>query len=95
MVLQNIDENIDSKYIYYHLKQDIFYDYEMQGIKGIKMPRGDKQHIMDYKIPVPPIAEQQKIVSEIEKIEAKMKVLEAEIAEIPKQKEAILQKYLQ
>ena len=94
LVLQNIDENIDSKYIYYHLKQDIFFDYEMQGIKGIKMPRGDKQHIMDYKIPVPPIAEQQKIVSEIEKIEEKINVLETEIAGIPKLKEAVLKKYL-
>lgn len=46
------------------------------------------------RIPLPPLSEQQKIVSEIEKIEAKIKVLETEIAEIPKQKEAILKKYL-
>ena len=47
-----------------------------------------------YKIPLPPLSEQQKLVSEIEKIEEKIKVLETEIAEIPKQKEAILKKYL-
>lgn len=94
LVLQNIDENVDSKYIYYHLKQDNFFDYEMQGIKGIKMPRGDKQHIMDFKIPLPPLSEQQKIVSEIEKIEVKINALETQIAAIPKEKEAILKKYL-
>jgi len=94
LVLQNIDKNVDSKYIYYHLKQDNFFDYEMQGIKGIKMPRGDKQHIMDFKIPLPPLAEQQKIVSEIEKIEAQITLLEAQIVEIPKEKEAVLKKYL-
>jgi type I restriction enzyme M protein len=94
LVLQNVDKNVDSKYIYYHLKQDNFFDYEMQGIKGIKMPRGDKQHIMDFKIPLPPLSEQQKIVAEIEKIEAKINVLETEIAAIPKEKEAVLKKYL-
>ena len=52
------------------------------------------QNISDLKIPLPPLSEQQKIVSEIEKIEAKIKALETEIAEIPKQKEAILKKYL-
>ncbi|HHT9078806.1 TPA: restriction endonuclease subunit S [Flavobacterium psychrophilum] len=94
LVLQNVNSSVDSKYIYYHLKQDNFFDFEMQGIKGIKMPRGDKQHIMDFKIPLPPLSEQQKIVSEIEKIEAKITTLETEIASIPKQKEAILKKYL-
>jgi cell division septum initiation protein DivIVA len=34
------------------------------------------------------------IVSEIEKIEEQIKVLETEISEIPKQKEAVLKKYL-
>ncbi|MCB5984525.1 restriction endonuclease subunit S [Flavobacterium psychrophilum] len=94
LVLQNVNSSVDSKYIYYHLKQDNFFDFEMQGVKGIKMPRGDKEHIMDFKIPLPPLSEQQKIVSEIEKIEAKITTLETEIASIPKQKEAILKKYL-
>lgn len=53
-----------------------------------------KQQLEDFKIPLPPLSEQQKIVSEIEKIEAKIKVLETEISEIPKQKEAVLKKYL-
>jgi type I restriction enzyme M protein len=78
----------------YILKQDDFFDYEMQKPKGIKMPRGDKQHIMGYKIPLPPLSEQQKIVAEIEQLEEKIKTLEKEIAEIPKHKEAVLKKYL-
>lgn len=94
LVLQKTDENIDSKYIYYILKQDEFFDYEMLKPKGLKMPRGDKQHIMDYKIPLPPLSDQQKIVSQIEKIEEKIKTLENKITEIPKQKEAVLKKYL-
>ncbi|GEJ52005.1 TPA: restriction endonuclease subunit S [Flavobacterium psychrophilum] len=53
-----------------------------------------KLQLEDFKIPLPPLSEQQKIVSEIEKIEAKITTLETEIASIPKQKEAILKKYL-
>lgn len=94
LVLQKTDENINPKYVYYLLKQDDFFDYEMLKPKGIKMPRGDKQHIMDYSILVLPLSEQQKIVSEIEKIESRITALENEIAEIPKQKELILKKYL-
>ena len=31
--------------------QDGFFDYVMSGAKGTKMPRGDKNHIMQYQIP--------------------------------------------
>lgn len=50
--------------------------------------------IQNIKIPLPPLSEQQKIVSDIEKIEAQIAVLEKEIAKIPALKEAVLKKYL-
>lgn len=50
--------------------------------------------LSNIKIPLPPLSEQQKIVSEIEKVEAQIALLETQIAEIPKQKEAVLKKYL-
>mgnify|MGYP003624152637 FL=1 len=53
-----------------------------------------KQQLEDFKIPLSPLSEQQKIVSEIEKIEVKINVLETEITALPKQKETILKKYL-
>lgn len=94
LVIQANSERLEPKYIYYILKQDEFFDYEMQKPKGIKMPRGDKQHIMDYSIPFPSLSEQEKIVAQIEEIEIKIAALEKEIAEIPKLKEEILKKYL-
>ena len=63
-------------------------------ITGQAQPKLNQQNLNNIKIPLPPLSEQQKIVSEIEKIEAKIKVLETEIAQIPKQKEAILKKNL-
>lgn len=53
-----------------------------------------KQQLEDFKIPLPPLSEQEKIVSEIEKIESQIETLEKELADIPKQKEEILRKYL-
>jgi type I restriction enzyme M protein len=94
LVLQKTSQEIVEKYLFYNLKQDEFFDYEMQGKKGLKMPRGDKNQILNYQIPVPTLSEQKKIVSEIEKIETKLKALENEIASIPQQKEAILKKHL-
>ncbi|QZL00015.1 restriction endonuclease subunit S [Flavobacterium psychrophilum] len=63
-------------------------------VTGQAQPKLNQQNLNSIKIPLPPLSEQQKIVSEIEKIEAKITTLETEIASIPKQKEAILKKYL-
>lgn len=53
-----------------------------------------KLQLEEFKIPLPTIEEQRKIVKAIEKIETKISELEKNIADIPKQKEAILKKYL-
>lgn len=63
-------------------------------ITGQAQPKLNQQNLNNIKIPLPPLSEQQKIVSEIEKIEKKIETLETEIAAIPKQKEAVLKKYL-
>ncbi|MEM0576673.1 restriction endonuclease subunit S [Flavobacterium polysaccharolyticum] len=88
-VLRVKDNSINEKYLAFILEK------EGKAFEFSRTKRASIDRIQGIKIAVPPIAEQQKIVSEIEKIEAKIKVLETEIAEIPKQKEAILQKYLQ
>ena len=38
-------------YVYYALYQDTFFDFMMEGKKGLKMPRGDKNLILNYMIP--------------------------------------------
>ena len=38
-------------YVYYALYQDDFFDFMMDGKKGLKMPRGDKNSILNYQIP--------------------------------------------
>lgn len=47
-----ITENY-SEYLYQILYSDKFFDYMVLGSKGTKMPRGDKQQIMNYEIVIP------------------------------------------
>lgn len=42
-----------SEYLYQILYSDKFFDYMVLGSKGTKMPRGDKQQIMNYEIVIP------------------------------------------
>ena len=44
---------VEPLFLFYMLSQDVFFDYVMQGAKGTKMPRGDKQQIMAYPIVLP------------------------------------------
>lgn len=44
---------IAPEFLYAVLSTDQFFDYDMAGSKGSKMPRGDKDHIMRYPISIP------------------------------------------
>lgn len=40
-------------FVFNILNQDDFFEYVMSGANGSKMPRGDKKHIMQYKVIIP------------------------------------------
>ena len=64
LVIQNLFPScLESQYLYYVLSDDRFFFYDMQYAKGSKMPRGDKAAIMQYKFILPPLSEQERIVS--------------------------------
>ena len=44
-------EGHSPNFLYAVLLQDSFFDYVMQGAKGSKMPRGDKEQILRYEMP--------------------------------------------
>lgn len=82
------------KYIFYMLRRDVFFDYVMEGKKGVKMPRGNKEDIMKYKIPIPLFEEQKRIIAQIEAIELKITQARTLIENAASEKQAILDKYL-
>ena len=45
-------EGHSPSFLYAVLLQDSFFDYVMQGAKGSKMPRGDKEQILRYEMPI-------------------------------------------
>ncbi|MCQ2074254.1 MAG: restriction endonuclease subunit S [Bacteroidaceae bacterium] len=58
------------KFLYYILASDAFFDYDNSHAKGGKMPRGDKNAILSYNIPIPSMEEQERIVSILDRFEA-------------------------
>lgn len=44
------NDGVSPEYIFSVLAQDAFFEYDVKGAKGSKMPRGDKNHIMAFPI---------------------------------------------
>lgn len=65
---------IESTYLYFLLAQDNFFDYVMQGTKGTKMPRGDKNHIMQWPILLPSLETQKRIASILSSLDDKIEL---------------------
>ncbi|MDY4781219.1 MAG: hypothetical protein SO193_06320, partial [Sodaliphilus sp.] len=63
-------------------------------VKGMKMPRGNKDNIMRYKIPAISLAEQQQVVNQIhkytEQINASLNVMQ----DCANRKKAVIEHYL-
>lgn len=75
------------EYLYYVLSSDQFFLYDTQNSKGTKMPRGSKEAVMKYNIPVPPLEVQQEIVRILDSFTELEKELEKELENRRKQYE--------
>ena len=84
----------DSKYVYYNMRRQVFFDWAMQDVKGLKMPRGKKDNIIRFSIPLPSLAKQKSIVARIEKIESEIASLKEICDGATARKEAILHREL-
>lgn len=93
MVFRPTSEAIP-EFVYYMLRRQAFIDYVMSDVKGMKMPRGNKDNIIRYAIPIPPPEIQRQIVEEISAYETKIAVAKAIINNSAERKQAILDKYL-
>ncbi|MDU8923357.1 restriction endonuclease subunit S [Pasteurellaceae bacterium LIM206] len=63
------NDKINAKYLFQILSDDKFFEYNMKHAKGAKMPRGNKQAILEYKIPIPSLEEQNRIVQILDKFD--------------------------
>lgn len=68
-----------SEFLYRLLASDVFFAYNMQHAKGAKMPRGSKEAILKYRIPIPPLEVQHEIVKVLDTFTQLEAELEAEL----------------
>ena len=96
LVVQINDRTVlTPEYLYYVLSSDSFFLYDMQFAKGAKMPRGDKESILGYPIPVPPIEVQREVVEALDKFALLTAELTAELEKRKKQYEHYRDKLLE
>jgi len=80
------NENIVPEILYYYIANDRFINYVMTGgIKGIKMPRGDKKYILHYPILIPSEIKDQEAIAEM------LCAMDREIKDLETEREKIIQ----
>ena len=67
-------KNCSGDFLYWALNSDGFFDYMTKTAKGTKMPRGDKNSIMEYKIRIPSTEDQVSICVIMSSIQNKIEV---------------------
>ena len=63
------------KFLYYTLCEPDFTEYTVLTSRGAKMPRGDKEAILSYKVGLPPLPEQKAIASILSSLDDKIDLL--------------------
>lgn len=86
-------EDLNNTFLFYVLSQDDFFEYVMLGSKGCKMPRGDKSHIMNFQVVVPPLSEQKRIVSILGSLDDKIDLLHQENKTLEAMAETLFRKW--
>lgn len=66
--------NVCSKFLYYVLSDDKFFEYDTVTSKGTKMPRGDKVAIMKYSVPKYDLTTQEKIAHVLSSLDDKIEL---------------------
>ena len=65
LVIRANNKLVLSKYLFYALNNEQFIKYYVSSCKGTKMPRGNKDALLEWKINVPQLEIQQHIVNSI------------------------------
>lgn len=69
LTIQITSDKIIPRYLFVQLSSESFFNYDIKYSKGAKMPRGNKEAVMKYRIPVPSLEEQQRIVDILDRFD--------------------------
>lgn len=85
--------NMYSKFLYYVLSDDKFFEYDTATSKGTKMPRGDKVAIMKYGVPQYDLPKQKKIARILSSLDDKIELNNKINQNLEQQAQAIFDKF--
>lgn len=81
LILRKTSDDFDSRFLYHWLAQEKFFSHVMAAAKGLKMPRGDKNHVMRYLIPKAPLELQQEIAAACDGVDAETNIAQSALAD--------------
>ena len=84
----------DKYFLYYVIASDRFINYVMSGIKGVKMPLGDKNQMEEYAFSIPTNMEQKRIAKFISILDERIRLQNKIIEDLKKLKSAIVEMLL-
>ena len=84
----------DSNFLHHVIANDRFIKFVMGGAKGVKMPRGDKEQMITYKVGLPCIEEQKKIANLLSLLDERISTQNKIIEDLKKLKCAIIENVL-
>ena len=82
----------DSNFLHHVIANDRFIKFVMGGAKGVKMPRGDKEQMITYKVGLPCIEEQKKIATLLSLLDERISTQNKIIEDLKKLKYAIIER---
>jgi type I restriction enzyme S subunit len=82
---------VSETFLSFLLKNDSFINYVMEGAKGLKMPRGDKSLMEEYRIVFPNKPEQQKIASTLTSLDDLITAQSEKIKALQAHKKGLMQ----
>lgn len=94
LVIRVKDERINPEFLYNTLRRQQFFDYVMTDVKGMKMPRGNKDHILRFQIPLIDREDQMSIIEKVRECESIISEARRVMQSCPQRKRDILQKYI-
>ncbi len=86
-------KDVLNKYLFYLLNNENFIRYYVASCKGTKMPRGNKDALLDWRIDIPSIVEQQHIVNTIGSVDDLIENYQQRITKICNLLSASLKQY--
>jgi type I restriction enzyme S subunit len=90
LVLKMTDK-VFSDFLYNVIANEKFLKYVMKGVKGTKMPRGDKEHVMKYVFYLPSLPEQKIIAQVLSTADKEIALLKSSIEQEKQKKKSLAQ----